>query len=504
MMTLNGEETGMETSGVPGVTEQVVISVFGRVVSLFLLCVIVFSGCTSQRTTPVPGTSREEPPSKPNIVLIMTDDQGYADADPYGAVGYSTPHLNRMAHEGMVFTDYYTQNVCTPARAAILTGSYPRRNQMTEVLFPEGPGFTRGKVNKGLHPDEVTIADMLKPLGYRTACIGKWHLGHRPPFLPTRQGFDTYFGLPYSNDMKGEAYPPLPLMKDEQVLETNPDQSTLTRRYTEQALEFIRNSNDRPFFLYLAHSMPHVPLHASERFRGTTEHGIYGDVIREIDWSVGQVLKILRERDIAEDTLVLFTSDNGPWTIYGTHAGSTGPLRGAKSMTFDGGHRVPFIAWWPGTVPAGTVNRRLAASIDLLPTIAHVTGASRPDYQIDGKNIYPLLTNPDAESPRDTFLFYKGSRLQAIRHNDWKLHLPHRYRRVIEPGDEGERGKYGPGNIETALFHLRTDKGEQRNVASDHPEMVRTLKKKASRMDQRIEQHRRPVGRYEEEGAGDE
>ena len=397
---------------------------------------------------------------KPNFIIIFTDDQGYADVGCYGAEGFETPNLDRMAAEGIKFTDFYAAApICSPSRAALLTGCYPQRVSIPRVLFPRD--------NIGLNPEEVTIADILKTCGYATACLGKWHLGHLPQFLPTRQGFDYYFGLPYSNDMK-----PLPLIEGEETIDAKPDQSQLTRRYTEKAVEFIKKNSKQPFFLYLPHTMPHVPLYVSEQFKGKSKRGLYGDVIMEIDWSVGRVLDTLKELGIDEKTLVIFTSDNGPWLSMGENGGSAKPLRDGKLTTYEGGLRVPCIVRQPGTIPAGTVCSEMASTMDFLPTLVALAGAKPPeDRIIDGKNIWILLTNPKAKTPHKTFFYYFEGQLEAVRSGKWKLILPHKHRDRFVP---------------TALYNLQEDIGEQNDISSENPDVVKYLSGLADKMRQEL------------------
>ena len=402
----------------------------------------------------------------PNIVIILTDDQGYADVGCYGAKGFETPNLDRMAREGVRFTDFYVaQAVCSASRAALLTGCYPNRVGIFGALGPAS--------NHGISASEKTIADLLKTRGYATAIYGKWHLGHHSPFLPTRHGFDDYFGLPYSNDMR-----PLPLMEQERTLEHSPDQAKLTTWYTERAVKFIEKNTERPFFLYVAHNMPHVPLHVSDKFRGKSKRGLYGDVIMELDWSVGRILNALKERGLDDKTLVIFTSDNGPWLSYGNHAGSAGPLREGKGTTWDGGQREPCIMRWPGKIPASAVCREPAMTIDILPTLAKLAGAKLPERKIDGLDIWPLISGkPDAWSPHDAYFFYWGRELQAVRSGRWKLHFPHVYTTLAgKPG--GRDGKWVlPGKAKTplALYDLEKDPCEITNLVDGHPEVVERL-----------------------------
>ncbi|MCS6865120.1 MAG: sulfatase-like hydrolase/transferase [Gemmataceae bacterium] len=420
---------------------------------------------------------------KPNIIIILTDDQGYGDVGCYGAKDFSTPHLDKLAQQGIRFTDFYvSQPVCSASRASLLTGCYANRIGLHGALGPSA--------HHGLHADETTIAEICKSHGYATGIAGKWHLGHHPPFLPTRHGFDTYFGLPYSNDMwphhpeaKKGTYPPLPMFREEKIIKANvspDDQTQLTTQYTEFAVQFIAANKDKPFFFYLAHSMPHVPLFVSAKYKGKTPRGLYGDVIAEIDWSVGQIMKALDDHHLTEKTLVIFTSDNGPWLSYGNHSGSAGPLREGKGTVWEGGVRVPFIARWPGKIPAGSVCREPAMTIDLLPTIAAILGAQRPKRTIDGRDIGPLLRNqPNARCPHEAYFFYFGAgELQAVRSGPWKLILPHTYRTMAgqPPGRDGQPGRYQQVKIEQPeLYNLDADIGETKNVAAKHPEVVEKL-----------------------------
>ena len=417
----------------------------------------------------------------PNIVLIFADDLGYADVGPFGNATNQvrTPNLDRLAREGRRFTSFYVaQPVCSASRAALLTGCYPNRIGIQGALGPQS------KV--GINREEMTLAELVKQKNYRTAIYGKWHLGHRPEFLPTRHGFDEYYGLPYSNDMwphhpeaKKGTYPDLPLIGGELTLELNPDQTQLTKDYTKRATRFIRENEDGPFFLYLAHNMPHVPLYASEDFGGKNDAGLYGDVIEEIDWSVGEILKALEEKNLTQNTLVIFTSDNGPWLSYGNHAGSAGNLREGKGTVFEGGVRVPCIMRWPGKIPAGSTCSEPAMTIDLFPTLAAITGAPLPENRIDGKNIWPLIEGAEnAKSPQDAYFFYYNANdLLAVRSGDWKMYVPHEYNSLDgKPGGtNGIPAKYVRARTDLALYNLASDLGEKKNVAAENPEIVKRL-----------------------------
>ncbi len=453
------------------------------------LCTLTATAATLAATLAV--TRHVQASRKPNFTIIFTDDQGYGDVGAYGAKGFKTPNLDRMAAEGVRFTDFCTPaTVCTPSRAALLTGCYPKRVGLHEqVLFP----FSK----EGLNLNEVTLPERLRPLGYATACIGRWHLGHHPQFMPNRQGFDYFFGVPYSNDMDAHRYrnpkfqaPPLPLYENEQLVEEGPDQAHLTRRYTESAVQFIEKHKEAPFFLYVAHNMPHLPWHASKKFLGSSEHGLYGDVIQEIDWGVGEILSALKEHGIDKDTLVVFTSDNGPVIRLGIPSGgSAGPLRGAKSTTWEGGPRVPCIARWPEHIPEGSTCRALATVMDVLPTFVGLAGGELPETPvIDGHDIRALLFEPQtAQTPYDALYYYaRNGKLEAIREGDWKLHTAK---------IKGWTKKDGPFPI--SLYNLKEDVGEQHNVAKEHPELVKRLRIKMHKFDKKLAAEARPTGKIQ-------
>lgn len=427
------------------------------------------------------------------MVIIFTDDLGYGDIGVFGAKGYSTPHLDTLATQGRVFRNFHVaQAVCSASRAGLMTGCYPNRIGIHGALGP--------KSRVGIHENETTLAEVLKSRGYATAIFGKWHLGDSPQFLPVRHGFDQYFGLPYSNDMwphhpefaanpaaaaRKAGFPELPLIENDRVVNpkvTSADQEQLTTWYTEHAVQFIEKNSRSPFFLYLAHSMPHVPLHVSSKFKGKTERGLFGDVIAEIDWSVGQVLAALDRLKLRENTLVIFTSDNGPWLSYGGHAGSSGPLREGKGTSWEGGTRVPCIMSWPKRLPAGTESQQMFLTIDLLPTIARLTGADLPALKIDGMDVWPIISGaPGATNPHAAYwTYYEQNQLQAITSGDgrWKLQLPHTFRTLAGATgkNDGTPIGYKQRKIEKPeLYDLTNDVAETKDVAEQNADVVRTL-----------------------------
>lgn len=428
------------------------------------------------------------PKRPPNVVLIFMDDMGYGDLSCNGALGYTTPHLDRMAMEGTRFTNFLTtQAVCSASRAALLTGCYPNRLSISGALMPWA--------TNGLNPEEETIAELLKERGYATGIFGKWHLGHHQEFLPLQQGFDEYLGLPYSNDMwpvdyAGNPattgvqvrYPPLPLIEGNTKIgeiRTLADQDKLTGMLTERAVSFIKKNKNRPFFLYFPHPMPHVPIGASEKFRGKTGEGLYADMMQEIDWSVGQVLQTLKQTGLDQNTLVIFTSDNGPWLTFGNHAGSSGAFREGKGTTYEGGHRVPCLIRWPGTVPAGRVCNKLLTTLDILPTVISLCGARLPKRTIDGINWTDVLKGDDKQNPREVFYYYyRTNSLEAVRQGNFKLVFAHPGRRDegFVPGKDGFRGE-NTENYPTpaGLYDLRHDPGERYDVTNNYPNKVAEL-----------------------------
>jgi arylsulfatase len=432
------------------------------------------------------------------VVLVFTDDQGYSDVGCFGASGFTTPNLDRLAAEGTRFTDFYVaQAVCTASRAALMTGCYPNR----VGLF----GALNHTSTAGIHPDEELLPEIFKEQGYATAIFGKWHLGTRPEFNPLRNGFDEYLGIPYSNDntkyhpVFAAEMPPLPYYDGEKIIELDPDQSQFTQRSTARAIQFIERNASRPFFVYMPHIMPHVPIFASEKFKGRSSAGLYGDVMEELDSSVGEILATLKRLKLDERTLVIYMSDNGPFLSYGEHAGSALPLREGKLTVFEGGVRVPCIARWPGRVPAGRVSKDPFMALDWMPTFTELVGGRAPTRKIDGRSAKGLLLGePGARPPHEAMFFYSGTALQAVRSGPWKLHFAHPYITVAaEPGRGGKPsnwGKLAPNSItqsgvegiasrhgyrveqlELSLFNLDDDPSETRNVAAAHPDVVRRL-----------------------------
>ena len=430
--------------------------------SILALGICALFSCHTASADELPETTKNKSATPTNVIIILTDDQGYGDIGCFGADDLNTPNLDGLAAAGMRFTDFHVQAaVCSPSRAALLTGLYPKRAGVTRVLVPKHGG--------GLRKDTPTIAELLKPLGYATACIGKWHLGHQPGYFPTERGFDEYFGIPYSNDMgrmRGTGViddernvPPLPLMRHSAVIETEPDQHLLTKRYTDEALKFIDKNTERPFFLYLPHTFPHRPWFASSTFHGNSDRGLYGDMIEEIDWSVGKIVSKLKQLGLYDNTLIVFTSDNGPAQKRDAEvaAGSAGPLRGHKFSIYEGGHRVPCIMSWPATIPAGSVCEELTTAMDLMPTVAGIVNTKAPPS--DGYDIQPLLkAEKDAGSPYEYLIHFKGPRLGAVRHGRWKL-----------------IGKYSKKVSEFELYDLESDISESNNMAGTHPHLVNEL-----------------------------
>jgi arylsulfatase len=446
--------------------------------------VAAISGCTDTKS--LAGKAA------PNIILILMDDMGTGDIGRTAARQYVTPNHNRLANEGMQFTRYYSrQAVSSASRAGLITGCYPNRVGFSGALMPWAV--------TGINADETTIAEMLKTKGYATSVIGKWHLGHLKEFLPLQHGFDEYYGIPYSNDMwpvdfdgvpikqkdtthRLNRYPVLPLIEgNEKVAEVNDlsGQDNLTTDYTERAVQYINNNKDHPFFLYIPHSMVHVPLGVSEKFRGKSKQGMYGDVMMEVDWSIGEIMRALEENGLEDNTLVIFTSDNGPWLNFGNHAGNTGGLREGKGTSWEGGQRVPCIMRWPAVIPAGEICNKLASSIDILPTLAEITGAELPGNKIDGVSLLPLLQNDKEATPRREFYYYyQVNSLEAVQLDYWKLVLPHSGRTYLEhePGNDGWPGATGTGTVVSQeLYDLRRDPGERYDVSEFYPEKVKEL-----------------------------
>lgn len=439
-----------------------------RIVCLTFLPGIIMHPLTTQANDCSDGNS-------PNVVIILMDDMGYGDIGPFGSTINRTPHLDRMANEGMKFTSFYAAPICSASRAQLMTGCYSKRVSVGSALFPGS--------RIGIHSNELTIAELLKEQGYNTMMVGKWHLGDQPEFLPTRNGFDHYLGIPYSNDM-GEQYkknddgvsvmirPPLPLLRNETVIQAPPRQEELTGLFTREAVEFIRANKERPFFLYVAHFAPHVPMMPGDSFRGKSPHGLYSDWIEEADWSAGQIMDTLRELNLATNTLVMFTSDNGPWLAKKNASGVATPLRGGKFTSWEGGVRAPTLAWWPGKIPAGSVCDAVASEMDLLPTVASLTGGNLPaDRIIDGRDIWPLLSGASTNSPHEALYYWGGLGIDGVRSGPWKLFVNPQKTGLKDNNDE----VIFASRRQPLLFHLDDDVGETTNVAEQHPEVVARL-----------------------------
>ena len=452
----------------------------------WFLLALLYAGCLADSGSSA-GNSTPADARPPNIVLILTDDQGYADVGVYGAEGFETPHLDRLAARGVRLTHHYaTQAVCSASRASILTGMYPNRIGIHGALFP--------RADRGLDTALTVLPELLRARGYATGIFGKWHLGDLPPYLPRYHGFDEYYGIPYSNDM-WPAHPSndhfkfyaLPVFDGDAVVDSlHHDQSNLTTALTERSVDFIERHRDEPFFLYVPHPQPHVPLFVSDKFRGKSARGLYGDVIMELDWSVGQILDALAAHDLTENTLVIFTSDNGPWLSYGEHAGSTGGLREGKQTAFEGGQRAPFLVSLPGRLPAGTTVDVPTMGIDLLPTLAELVGAPPPSDSLDGKDVWSVWAGERTEAPQAAYFFYYHQNdLRGIRSGDWKMYFPHTYN-----GLDGRPGGTGGAAVDYArmtldeihLYHLPTDPSERTNVAEQHPDVVAKLNALADAM----------------------
>ena len=443
-------------------------------------------------------TTEKKVTDKPNIIILFADDLGYGDLSSYGSKVINTPHLDQLASDGTQFTNFYVAAAsCTPSRASLLTGCYPQRVGL--------PGVVNDNATTGLSSAEFTIANYLKQNGYATGMFGKWHLGHYPQFMPNQHGFTEFFGIPYSMDMwpfhpaPSHDYPALPVYENEEIVEYNPDVNEMTTRFTNRAVDFIQRHADEPFFLYIPYSQPHVPLGVSKKFRGKSNNGLYGDVVMELDWSVGEIVNTLKEQGISENTLILFSSDNGPWLTYGNHGGSSGELREGKGTVFGGGQKVPFIVSMPGTIPSTRVNNELVTAMDILPTILNISGSSQPRMNpIDGQNIWPILIGKKgAKSPHEAFFFVSKNEIQAVRSGKWKLHVPHKYRIVKSAGADGMPGEQdnSGGEIGLSLYNLDKDPSEQNNVANKNPKIVEQLQQYITDFRIDLEQNSRPAGK---------
>lgn len=438
---------------------------------------------------------------KPNIILIYTDDLGYGDISPFAPKDKITPNLASLAKEGVTLTNFYVaSSVCSPSRASLLTGAYPVRVGIPRVLAPHGINWAKDVWRNGLNPDEETMGELLQQSGYTTALIGKWHLGHAREQLPTNHGFDHFFGIPYSNDMIPEEdkfFPPLPLIENQTVVEENPDQRFFTKRFTDKTLEIISQNKNSPFFILLTHPLPHIPLSSSPEFEDITKMGIYQDVIHELDWSVGQIKSKLKELNLEENTIIIFTSDNGPWLSYHSHGGSAGDLREGKNTVFEGGHKVPFIISWPKNLPKGKELAGMVTNMDLLPTLLEWATADPPKLEIDGVSVSDYLTGKTEESPREEFLYYHHERLLGIREDRYKLLLPHIFLRpsgkVIKPGFQDT---FAADSIPLSLFDLWEDPGEKVNIAESLPDKIAELKVKMDELNKKIDSGKRIPGKY--------
>ncbi len=495
---------------------QVLAPTISSVASLAFV-ISFFAAHCGQAAVPVGNTSGASA-TPPNIVLIFTDDLGYGDVDGFGSSKIETPNIQKLAKDGTRFTDFYVaQAVCSASRAALMTGCYANRVGMAGAL--------NHKSKTGINPSEELLPELLKRQGYATGMFGKWHLGLSPYFSPLKNGFDEWLGIPYSNDntkyhpVLFDSMPPLPLFDGDTVIEEDPDQSLFTRRLTERAVQFIEKHKEQPFFLYVPHPMPHVPIFASDKFRGKSPLGLYGDVIREIDWSVGEIVGAIDRNGLADNTIVIFTSDNGPFLSYGTHAGRSAPLREGKLTCFEGGVRVPTVMRWPNKIPADQHCSVPVMTIDLLPTFCNLAGSALPRAKIDGVDILDVLTGESTTPPHESLVFYSGTELHAIRSGNWKLHFPHKYltpnedlrsdgkpagfgklkpQPITQSGVEGIASRHGyyVKQLPISLYDLSVDIGEQNDVAADYPEVV-------ERLTQLADAYRRELGDKLTGNAGD-